>query len=372
MYCDTPTVAYRRKGIDPATGKHFAPYAFFRYRSDDDFLERYNHHPSLAEALILPCGKCLLCTKRHRYHWVLRCMHELHYYEDASYITLTVDEPNLLKVFPHREIDSHEWADFDCPSALGLARPADVYQWPSLCHRPWQLFFKRLRISLVRGWPCINPASRLPDFYHGCEGGLRFYMCGEYGDLRHRPHYHAIIYGFWPPDVLPHPSGRKGLFYSPQLMKIWPHGFNTVARVVPDCISYVAGYVDKKLDNSRLAWAVNNVAPEYTCMSRNPGIGREFCEEFLHTDIYPENADGSFARDYCLVGDRIRVRTPRYYDDVLALRDSEKFGRLFAHREKVGASRRVDIDLSEWLNESHRKHAVAAARRRQREPGVYC
>lgn len=79
MYCDAPTVAYRKPGIDRLTGKHYAPFEFRPYKSDDDLRRSYNNPPQDSEALLLPCGKCILCTRAYRRMWVFRCMHEAHF-----------------------------------------------------------------------------------------------------------------------------------------------------------------------------------------------------------------------------------------------------------------------------------------------------
>ena len=360
MFCDAATVAYRVQGADSVTGRPYKPYAFFRYTSDEDLYRRYNEVPAGSEALLLPCGKCMLCTRRYRLGWVLRCVHELHYYNEACYLTLTVDDAHIDKLFP----------------PMGRAYTSDL-TWHSLRHEPFQKFMKRLRIRLQRGFavmtpeycadqPLTPPIYRKID-YHGEPGkSLRYYMCGEYGDNTHRPHYHAILFGFYPPDALPLPGTK--LQVSNLLSQVWPYGYHTVAHVEPDCVSYVAGYVDKKMDSNRMAWANNNVAPEYTCMSRRGGIGLQFFHDFL-SDIYPQNDDGSLARDYCIIGRGARVKVPRYYDQLLELHLPYKYANLVAHRAEVAAQRGA-IDLADWLNESHRRNAVAVARRRQRDPGV--
>lgn len=363
MYCDTATVAYRRPGINPETGRHYAPWSYNKYKDDDTLYELYNHPPHGSEAILLPCGKCLLCTKRHRMHWVLRCMHELHNHDRSCFLTLTCDDAHIDKVFPPLDLPRNsDCDDFDNGYAVAFGNDDAIYaplpgvvRWHSLRHKPFQDFFKRLRITLFRsGYPGVD--------------NVRYYMCGEYGDKTHRPHYHAIVFGWMPGDLLAL-LGKPGLFVSPTLSKLWPYGYHTVARVDPECVSYVAGYVDKKLDGARMQWAENNVAPEYVRMSRNPGIGRDYAEQYLDSDIYPMGDDGVLARDYCMVG-KMHIKTPRYYDNILQLRDPVKFGKVLAHREQVAVARGVDFDLPAWLNESHRKHAVAAARRRLREPGA--
>lgn len=357
MFCNNPTVAFRLAGKDPLTGKHHKPWSFHQFRSDDDVERLFNSAPPGNEAIILPCGKCLLCTKRYRLHWVLRCMHEARFYSQMCYITLTVDDAHIDGVFP-------PVCSFNGSS------------WHSLRHKPFQDFMKRLRRQLDYGYRYAEMVDGKPvdRIYKGEPGRpLRFYMCGEYGEKFHRPHYHAIIFGFFPPDARPL---RGNLCTSDLVSRKWPFGFHTIAKVEPACVSYVAGYVDKKLDDARMDWAFNGVAPEYVAMSRGSavrgtgGIGREFFDNF-YKEIYPMNDDGSFARNFAIIGSGTRVKVPRYYDDLLDLRDPERYDKLLAFREQVGSVLDADFDLVEWLNESHRRHAVAAARKRPRlDPGV--
>lgn len=82
------------------------------------------------------------------------------------------------------------------------------------------------------------------------------------------------------------------------------------------------------------------------------------------------NSDGSFARNYALTCDGFKVKMPRYYDNLLCLHHKPVYDILQAFREEVGAQHGQELDLGEWLNESHRRCAVAATRRRQRDPGV--
>lgn len=353
MYCDAATVAYRLPGVNPATGKAYKPYKYVPYKSDDDLIQAYNACPKGSEVLLLPCGRCLLCTARYRRHWVLRCMHELQYHDYSCFLTLTVDDAHIDEVFPRL---SRKVVGADLRTSW-----IETSQWHSLCHKPWQDFCKRLRITLSRGY------KYGVDQVYKVDKPIRYYMCGEYGDTYHRPHYHAILFGVYPPDTQLL-LFRPGLGVSPLIGRLWPYGYHTIAKVDPGCISYVAGYVDKKMDDSRMAWIDNYVSPEYVAMSRRPGLGGKFWDDYHDTDLYPQNADGSIARLYACLGRNGRVKMPKYYDDLLALHDPAKYDRLLASR-KVAACE-MSVDLVDWLNESHRRCAVAVERRRQRDPGV--
>lgn len=345
MYCHSPTVAYRYVGINPATSKPYKPFKFVPYSTDARFLKECSKTlPAGYERLILPCNKCLLCTRRYRKMWSLRCQHELRSYTQSCYLTLTVSDEYIDAVFPK------------LPNS----------EWNSLCYKPFQDFMKRLRRTLDYGYSW----SKVYAAYHG-EPPIRFYMCGEYGDEGHRPHYHVILFGVNPPDCVPLPN-KSGLFISPLFLKLWPFGFHTIGRVTPDSVSYVAGYCDKKLDSSRAMVALeNNVNPEFVSMSRGSkklgtgGIGKRFFDKYCDSDLYPENSDGTFVRTCAVDRKGYFVKMPKYYDDLLLLRDGLKYDRMIAAR-KVGASDSFQ-DFGSWLELSHRKHDLAVAKRRKRD-----
>lgn len=142
------------------------------------------------------CGKCLRCRIAKRSIWTMRMLHETDSKGDAGFVTLTYDNDNL-PASPNRP--------------LGLLLKSDL-----------QKFFKRLRA-----------------FYSGRVEGvprrtLRYYGNGEYGDLHHRPHYHAIVWGLTPVDYR-------------QCKHLWDLGRWQIDTCSGHSIQYVAGYVTKKL-----------------------------------------------------------------------------------------------------------------------------
>lgn len=149
-----------------------------------------------------------------------------------------------------------------------------------LCMRDFQLFLKRLRkrVSPVR---------------------IRFFACGEYGKLGGRPHYHCIIFGFCPDDLVYSHSDDHGIkFYrSKFIADVWGKGFIVVCRDVnPSTVPYLCKYMQKF-----------NVLPAglrspFLTMSRKPGIG--FCA--LGDPLLDFSSDAMYYRGK-------RLRLPRYY-----------------------------------------------------------
>jgi hypothetical protein len=219
--------------------------------------------------ITLPCGNCPGCKMERCRQWAMRCMHEARMHRSNYFVTLTYDNANL--------------------PDLGF-----------LVKRDMVLFMKRLRN------------------FKGA--GVRFYGCGEYGELNKRPHYHILLFNVEFEDRKFHSLGkRKGEFYysSPVLTDIWSKGAVLLGDVTFDSACYVAGYIHKKVtgkaadDHYSVYDADGRIhvrPPEFTNMSRNPGIG---------TGWYRANRDTTYAHDSVVVNRKL-VRPPRFYDTLFA------------------------------------------------------
>lgn len=369
MLCNAPTVAYRKPGFNPVTGKHYKPHYFYQSYKDlnlwqlpdhlrfEAIAEKYRSCPPGDEAILLPCKHCLLCTRAYRRMWAFRLVSEAKVCGESMYLTLTVDDSHIDEVFPG-----------------GVLR-----------HRPFQLFFKRLRKCLSSGYdysfvPPMTPANLIGSLprtmqtrHYQCKS-VKYYMCGEYGDLFSRPHYHCCIFGARFPDAyLQKVIGRNAYYSSPTLSKLWPFGFALFSDVTIQSASYVAGYVDKKLDNHY--WRMKHFiehpmdditadsGSEYVRMSQ--GIGLSFLEKY-GSRLYRFDSNGEVFGEFFSAG-RVPIPAPKYFDEKLLLHDPIKYDKIVAARERRRLARIAQMDAMDILNESGRKHAVLAARRRERE-----
>lgn len=192
-------------------------------------------------------------------------MHEASLHEESSFITLTYSDQHLP-------------------------------EGGSLNVRDWQLFAKRVRKSL---------------------GPIRYFACGEYGDRTFRPHYHAAVFGQGFSEGRSRiRGGRNPLYSSTALSRMWPHGHSSVGMLTFESAAYVARYACKKLTGAAGRYGtvkcdpgtgeMYEVKPEFVTMSRRPGIGRGWIEQYPH-DVYPE--------DEVVVAGR-KYRPPRYYDEL--------------------------------------------------------
>lgn len=180
----------------------------------------------------------------------------------------------------------------------------------SLNYRHFQLFMKRVRKHF---------ASR-----------VRFYMCGEYGEMFSRPHFHACLFGVFFEDRQLYrqlPSGSN-LWTSKSLEKLWPYGFSSIGDVTFESAAYVARYVMKKVTGPRaeshyeavdpVSGEIFSRTPEFTRMSLKPGIGAPFFEKYKK-EIYPQDE---------VVVRGMLMKPPKYYDRLLASDADSYFAQL--------------------------------------------
>ena len=163
-----------------------------------------------------------------------------------------------------------------------------------------------------------------------------FYMCGEYGPLNFRPHYHACLFGVsFQSDRVP--AGKSGsgavFFHSPTLEKLWTHGRVSVQDLTKETAGYCARYIMKKrlgiLSEADMAAYVTDDGVirrrEYAAMSLKPGIGASWYKLFGKTDVH---------RQDFVIADGSRLPVPRYYDKLMRRTGNVRMDALEFEREK--------------------------------------
>lgn len=250
-------------------------------------------------AVVVPCGRCIGCRADYARKWADRMMLELETCKKGVFVTLTYAGQVPLSIDPETgEVNG-----------------------PAVCKEDCQLFMKRLR-----------------KYFDGVK--VRFFLSAEYGPLRCRPHYHAILFGLslddFPDRV---PAGLNDLgqqYYESEILgNIWSHGIVKLSEVSYDTCSYVARYVLKKAQDGSLS-DYFHLVPEFSLMSRKPGIGKEYFEK--HPD--------------CLEFDSVNVSTdkgakkvqlPRYYLKLLELHNPEKYGIIVKQRIEASNDSRYRV-----------------------------
>ena len=235
----------------------------------------FSRHRSMGIPMKVPCGRCIGCRLERSRQWAVRCMHEAQMHDESCFVTLT-------------------YADAFLPPG-GSLRLSD-----------FQKFMKRLR--------------------RRADARVRFFHCGEYGESFSRPHYHALLFGFAFPDRTHWVDRDSGPVWRSELLEeLWPVGQSEIGSVSFESAAYVARYVTKKVTGEasaehytrvdRSTGEVFQVAPEYATMSRRPGIGATWLEEF-HSDVYPRDHVVSRGRE---------AKPPRFYDQWYGRRDPDSW-----------------------------------------------
>lgn len=168
-------------------------------------------------------------------------------------------------------------------------------------------------------------------------GKFRFFHAGEYGDTTSRPHYHMCVFGYRPPDALLYKTTKIGhpLYTSKIIDETWGLGKAWIGDVSFDSAAYVARYIVKKINGQAAAEHYAGRKPEYTTMSRRPGIGAEWLKKYS-TDVYRHDS---------LVLRGKRMRAPRAYDRRLELTDPSLLATIKIRR-KVNAVQRTQNELN--------------------------
>jgi len=154
---------------------------------------------------------------------------------------------------------------------------------------------------------------------------IRYYHCGEYGSLGLRPHHHAILFGYdFPDKVLWQVRNKIPLYRSALLEYLWPFGFCTVGNVTFESAAYVARYILKKITGARAQDHYQGRVPEYNTMSRRPGIGKTWYDQYK-SDVYPHG--------YVVIRKGLKVRPPRFYDNIYDLENHDSMLKIKAIRK---------------------------------------
>lgn len=223
------------------------------------------------------CGQCMECRLAYSREWAIRMSHEKLMHAKSSFVTLTFND-------------------------------ACLPRYGQLLKRPLQLFFMRLRKAY---------------------GPFRYVACGEYGEMRRRPHYHVALFGIdFQDDRIPTGRGVQGdpLFVSPRLTAIWKNGDllqQTIGELTFESAAYIGRYLTKRVSGvgaSPLPLAVDPETgecvmpnPEFLLVSkgrkRGDGIGGSWFRKFGAVDVLPHGR--------VITSQGTPAPVPRYYKELI-------------------------------------------------------
>ena len=169
----------------------------------------------------VPCGACTPCLEVRQRAWASRIIAESFEHASTLFVTLTYADAFV----PRDEL-----------GRLVLRREDLQKVWKGLRNR-----------GLV----------------------FRYFGVGEYGDQTFRPHYHAAFFGLRVED-------------EPKIREVWPRGFIQVDELTPERARYLARYTVKKMTRGHDP-RLQGRPPEFSIMSRRPGIGTGFAETVART-----------------------------------------------------------------------------------------
>jgi hypothetical protein len=211
------------------------------------------------DRITVPCGVCMACLSKKRAQWAFRLSNELKNSETAFFVTLTYDDKN---------------------------KPKN----DSLCKIDCTLFLKRLRErhqSLMEKYANYVKSPEMAQMLPK----IRFFLCGEYGTLSGRPHYHMLLFNvFSSIDVLR------------LLEESWKKGHVHVGSVTPKSINYTVKYCINEIVSMK------DRENTFILMSRRPGIGISYVEKMA-------GYHQSLQIFHGVEKGNVKVSLPRYYRD---------------------------------------------------------
>lgn len=213
------------------------------------------------DTLKFPCRKCLPCRLNNGREKAIRAFHETQMHEDNIFLTLTYSDENLKS--------------------------------PRLIYEDFQKFMKDLRNHIYYSDP-TKKINRM--------------VTGEYGDKNKRPHWHAIIFNWSPPDKTYHTTTDRGDYvYTSELIdSLWKKNDpkncpSLFGDVTMDSASYVARYAAKKLVHGK------DDEHNYNPIHKTPnkrGMGKSWIEKYH---------EHTFQNGFVVLPNGELSKIPRYY-----------------------------------------------------------
>ncbi|MNJ30706.1 hypothetical protein D3C77_253140 [compost metagenome] len=258
--------------------------------------------------LQIPCGHCIGCRIDRSAMWATRMVHEQKYSPCSCFLTCT---------YSNEFLPEH-----------GQLVPKHIKAFVKALN---DKFGPELRAQFGRG--------------------VRYVLCGEYGDELGRPHYHIALYGVdFSGDRKYYKKSGSGddLFMSETATRLWGRGDVYIGSLTPQSAGYIARYVMKKVNGDRAVERYSRVdpvtgewymlTPEFIRMSNRPGIGRDFFDDPANGNMYER---GGFPLRNKHGAVRM-MSIPKYYDMCLERVDPEKLARVKSKRVAQAKKRKAD------------------------------
>lgn len=312
MACFSPLSGYRAR-VPNANGRR--PIVFnIRDGSSD-------------EPIDLACGRCIGCRLERSRQWAIRCVHEASLYQDNCFITLTYNPESLPKS-------------------------------NSLVLKHFQDFMKRLRKKFGSGIRFFH-CGEYGEVCEHCRKSKHYCTCNMYKPYLGRPHYHACLFNIKFPDQEYWKTLKGNKIYTSQILTdLWGKGFASIGELNFNTAAYVARYITKKISGEPAKdhyeiyninnGEINSVKPEYTTMSRRPGIGKGWYDKY-QSDIYPS--------DFVVHGGK-KMPLPKFYNKLLELDENVDFDLIKRMREIRAKQKPNDLGAARYAALAKHKKLV--------------
>ena len=252
-------------------------------------------NPFTGELMIVSCGHCEACLTSKGLRLSSLCQLESLAHRYCMFITLTYNNDNIPLMYPEYIYGNLFFVDHDSGELLHQSSMSGnelqmLYRkskftncLPYLRKSDIQLFMKRLRYY-------VSNIS---------EQKIRYFVCGEYGPITYRPHYHVLL---WFSDEAVYKS------ISEIVSKSWELGFIRVETSVGDAANYTASYCNCNMSLPQVY--KDKATKPFICHSCF--LGRSFFEG-QYQDVYEIPARDFVNRSVILSGKSRDVRLPRSY-----------------------------------------------------------
>lgn len=265
-----------------------------------EWITKLSNSKNIKSVKMIPCGQCISCRLNKSRDWANRIMMECKEWKFNYFVTLTYEDQYL----PIKRCYNDE--------------TGEIITGFTLDKKDLEKFNHDLRQYWIRKYN---------------HQGIRYYECGEYGSQNLRPHYHCIIFNLpYLDDLKVYRKTEVGdiLYTSETLSKIWKKGYVVIGEVTYESASYVARYVMKKKFGKEADAYYQSMAkiPEFTTMSRMPGIGRNY---------YEANKSTIYATDEIFIQGKkgiVGVKPSKYFDRLYEQDEPEDYKRIKRERNK--------------------------------------
>jgi len=224
---------------------------------------------------LVPCGKCMYCRKKRVSGWAARLMNKEKNSDFAFFVTLTYSPHELMF----------------CPKGR-----------PTLYPNHLTIFWKSLR----------------KDFPNK---SISYYVCGEYGSNRQRPHYHAIVF-FNHHEITPTYAFKK-------LHEHWKFGDIHVGGVTAESVAYTLKYISKK--PSVPQYHGDTRTREFSRMSKKLGA------DYLSNNSIKWHKQDLTERCYLPLNGGDKAPLPRYLKDKIYTKEEKEL--IVKYMESISTNR---------------------------------